>query len=128
VNAIKKNLDVEPFAQPERERPVAIRAPTFLKKILVVSILNKKSGQTGRLFCIVASSTARHRESDMSATPPKAEEKHLTRHVIMHNHDLVSDGFLTLTAASLVLLGSSLLALAEQPGNELGSMTTPLAL
>jgi len=31
---------------------------------------------------------------------------------IMHNHDLVSDGFLTLTAASLVLLGSSLLAFA----------------
>jgi len=30
----------------------------------------------------------------------------------MHNHDLVSDGFLTLTAASLVLLGSSLLAFA----------------
>jgi hypothetical protein len=29
----------------------------------------------------------------------------------MLNHDLVSDGFLTLTAASLVLLGSSLLAL-----------------
>jgi len=30
----------------------------------------------------------------------------------MHNHDLVSDGFLTLTAASLVLLCSSLLAFA----------------
>jgi hypothetical protein len=29
---------------------------------------------------------------------------------IMRNHDLVSDGFLTLIAASLVLLGSSLLA------------------
>ena len=28
----------------------------------------------------------------------------------MHNHDLVSDGFLTLVALSLVLLGSSLLA------------------
>jgi hypothetical protein len=28
----------------------------------------------------------------------------------MQNHDLVSDGFLMLTAASLVLLGSSLLA------------------
>ena len=31
---------------------------------------------------------------------------------IMRNHDLVSDGFLTLIAASLVLLGSSLLAFA----------------
>ena len=30
----------------------------------------------------------------------------------MHNHDLVSDGFLTLTAACIVLLGSGLLALA----------------
>ena len=30
----------------------------------------------------------------------------------MHNHDLVSDGFLTLTVASLVLLGSGLLAFA----------------
>jgi len=30
----------------------------------------------------------------------------------MRNHDLVSDGFLALTAASLVLLCSSLLALA----------------
>ena len=30
----------------------------------------------------------------------------------MYNHDLVSDGFLTLTAASLVLLGSSLLTFA----------------
>ena len=29
---------------------------------------------------------------------------------IMRNHDLVSDAFLTLIAASLVLLGSSLLA------------------
>jgi len=29
----------------------------------------------------------------------------------MHNHDLISDGFLTLTGASLVLLGSILLAL-----------------
>jgi hypothetical protein len=29
---------------------------------------------------------------------------------IMRNHDLVSDGFLMLIAASLVLLGSSLLA------------------
>jgi hypothetical protein len=28
----------------------------------------------------------------------------------MRNHDLVSDGFLTLTAGSFVLLGSSLLA------------------
>jgi hypothetical protein len=28
----------------------------------------------------------------------------------MRNHDLVSDGFLTLIAAGLVLLGSSLLA------------------
>jgi hypothetical protein len=28
----------------------------------------------------------------------------------MQNHDLVSDGFLMLTAAGLVLLGSSLLA------------------
>jgi hypothetical protein len=31
---------------------------------------------------------------------------------IMRNHDLVSDAFLTLIAASLVLLGSSLLAFA----------------
>jgi hypothetical protein len=31
---------------------------------------------------------------------------------IMRNYDLVSDGFLTLIAASLVLLGSSLLAFA----------------
>jgi hypothetical protein len=31
---------------------------------------------------------------------------------IMRNHDLVSSGFLTLIAASLVLLGSSLLAFA----------------
>jgi hypothetical protein len=31
---------------------------------------------------------------------------------IMRNRDLVSDGFLTLIAASLVLLGSSLLAFA----------------
>jgi len=31
---------------------------------------------------------------------------------IMRDHDLVSDGFLTLIAASLVLLGSSLLAFA----------------
>jgi hypothetical protein len=31
---------------------------------------------------------------------------------IMRNHDLVSDGFLTLIAASLVVLGSSLLAFA----------------
>jgi hypothetical protein len=31
---------------------------------------------------------------------------------IMHNRDFVSDGFLTLTAASLVLLGSSLLVFA----------------
>ena len=31
---------------------------------------------------------------------------------IMRNHDLVSDGFLTLIVASLVLLGSSLLAFA----------------
>jgi hypothetical protein len=31
---------------------------------------------------------------------------------IMRNHDLVSDAFLTLIAASLVLLGSSLLALS----------------
>ena len=30
----------------------------------------------------------------------------------MRNHDLVSDGFLTLTGASLVLLCSSLLAFA----------------
>jgi hypothetical protein len=30
----------------------------------------------------------------------------------MRNHDLVSDGFLALIAASLVLLGSSLLAFA----------------
>lgn len=30
----------------------------------------------------------------------------------MRNHDFVSDGFLTLTAASLVLLCSSLLAFA----------------
>jgi hypothetical protein len=30
----------------------------------------------------------------------------------MRNHDFVSGGFLALTAASLVLLGSSLLALA----------------
>jgi hypothetical protein len=30
----------------------------------------------------------------------------------MRNHDFVSDGFLALTAASLVLLCSSLLALA----------------
>jgi hypothetical protein len=30
----------------------------------------------------------------------------------MRNHDLVSDGFLTLIAGSLVLLGSSLLALS----------------
>jgi hypothetical protein len=30
----------------------------------------------------------------------------------MRNHDLVSDGFLTLIGASLVLLGSSLLALS----------------
>jgi hypothetical protein len=30
----------------------------------------------------------------------------------MRNHDFVSDGFLTLIAASLVLLGSSLLALS----------------
>ena len=30
----------------------------------------------------------------------------------MRNHDLVSDSFLTLIAASLVLLGSSLLAFA----------------
>lgn len=30
----------------------------------------------------------------------------------MHSHDLVSDGFLALTAASLVLLCSSLLAIA----------------
>jgi hypothetical protein len=30
----------------------------------------------------------------------------------MRNRDLVSDGFLTLTASSLVLLGSSLLAFA----------------
>jgi hypothetical protein len=30
----------------------------------------------------------------------------------MRNHDLVADGFLTLTAASLVLLCSSLLAFA----------------
>jgi len=29
----------------------------------------------------------------------------------MHNHDLVSDGFLTLTAVSLLLLGSIFLAL-----------------
>ena len=33
------------------------------------------------------------------------------RTCIMHNHDLISDGFLTLTGASLVLLGSILLAL-----------------
>ena len=30
----------------------------------------------------------------------------------MHSHDFVSDGFLALTAASLVLLCSSLLAIA----------------
>jgi hypothetical protein len=30
----------------------------------------------------------------------------------MRNHDLISDGFLTLTAASFVLLCSSLLAFA----------------
>jgi hypothetical protein len=32
--------------------------------------------------------------------------------LIMRNQDLISDGFLTLTVASLVLLGSSLLAFA----------------
>ena len=44
--------------------------------------------------------------------PAPCSDEHRTGRCIMRNHDLVSDGFLTLIAASLVLLGSSLLAFA----------------
>jgi hypothetical protein len=44
--------------------------------------------------------------------PALCSDEHRTGRCIMRNHDLVSDGFLTLIAASLVLLGSSLLAFA----------------
>lgn len=48
---------------------------------------------------------------------PKAlrnSDEHQKRRVYMsdHDHDLVSSGFLALAAAGLVLLGSSLLAIA----------------
>ena len=46
---------------------------------------------------------------------PKAlrnSDEHQKRRVYMNDHDLVSSGFLALAAAGLVLLGSSLLAIA----------------
>ena len=39
-------------------------------------------------------------------------DEHLSGRCIMRNHDIVSNGFLALTTASLVLLCSSLLAFA----------------
>ena len=58
---------------------------------------------------------ARHASPVSVRLIPKAlrnSDEHQKRRVYMNDHDLVSSGFLALAAAGLVLLGSSLLAIA----------------